>query len=320
MKALYSYSYLNHIDVENLDVPLKRYLFKFINQRKEISKLKHHEKDFLFNALKVSRNKSGNYEHDLFKIPEAKEFLFDRIILMHAKHEMVFDGKIQVPYGELTKKEIRRNSNFFYMYLRLWKELIEKGEGAYLSIIKPEIYKKVKELRLWAKEKRIKKSQQIKKEVYIYAIFFHIYYNVKMFFDEKPKPFIIRKINGYDVTFNIYSYVHILSRHYNPEMNKHIEVSLNSELENVDLEYLPEEIMSLIENWNNQCPITPQTEHLLFSADSEYYILWLKFKRLNETRDMGFEVRSFYKCTKKCDFDMFKLPNQCIINIKGERA
>ena len=105
MKALYSYSFLNHIDAENLAVPLKRYSFKYYNQRKEISKLKLHEKDFLFNALKCTRNKSGNYEHDLFKIPEAKEFLFEWIILTHAKHEMVFDGKIQVPYGELTKKD-----------------------------------------------------------------------------------------------------------------------------------------------------------------------------------------------------------------------
>ncbi len=316
MAALYPFSFLNHIDTKDIEVPLKRYLYKFENHRKEIAHLKHHEKDFLFRCLKILRKETGGRGYDLFHIPEAKEFLFDWIILIHANQVMVFDGHIQGPYGRLTQAEITQNKGFFYKYLAFWKEEVEKGEGAYLTVIKPALYQKIEDWKAWADKDKRRKQQLIRKLVYVYATFFHIYYRVKLFFDERTRPYVLKQIGGYDVVFNVYSFVHILSRHYYPNMNMAIGVSLNTELDSINLDYLPDEIMALIEKSNNESSIVPQTEYLLYSIGSDYYILWLKYKRLNETHKDGFEVRSFYKCEEQRDLDKINAPGACVITIR----
>lgn len=54
-------------------VAIKRYLYKFINHRKEISKLKWHEKDFFFEHLQILKNDKEQVTFDIYSIPEAKE-------------------------------------------------------------------------------------------------------------------------------------------------------------------------------------------------------------------------------------------------------
>ncbi len=308
MAALYPFRYLNHIDSNEIDVPAQRYIHKFEVHRNEVARLKHHEKDFLFRILSTLHRETGRDVYDLFHIPEAKEFVFDRLILAHANQIMVFEGHIRGPYGELSEAEKRRNKSFFYSYLGTWRIQIEKGKGPYFSIIKPIIAKKLDDWQEWAHYNNYSQAALIKKTVFIYAIFYHIYYRVKLYFDERPIPAVIKKIGGFDVVFNVYSFVHILSRHYYPNINKDIGVSLNTELEGVNLDYLPDELLSLVEKHNQLPPLTRNTEYLLFSADADHYILWLKFKRLNETKSKGFEVRSFYKCEEQRDLDRVNEP------------
>ena len=271
MAVLYSYRFLNHIDFEDIEVPAQRYLYKFEHHRKEIVHLKLHEKDFLFRAMKVIENHSGKHRYNLYKIPEAKEFVFIWIILLHANQKMDFDGRIAGPYGLLTPMEKRQNKRFFYEYFNVWKSQVQKGKGAYLSVIKVEIERKVKELMQVEHTGR----KEIKKRIeFIYAIFFHIYYTVKQYFDERTKPFVLRTIGGLDVVFNTYSFIHILSRHYYSNMNKRNRVSLNDDFE-IDLDYLPDEMLPLIDKSNGLKPITRETEYLLYSIGTDYYILWI---------------------------------------------
>ena len=53
MAALYPYKVLNHIEFKDISVPAQRYVHKFVKQRNEVTKLKHHEKDFLFRVLET---------------------------------------------------------------------------------------------------------------------------------------------------------------------------------------------------------------------------------------------------------------------------
>lgn len=113
MAALYPYRFLNHIEFKDIEIPTQRYLHKFENHRKEIAHLKLHEKDFLFRSMKIVEDQTGKRVYDLYKIPEAKEFVFDWVILLHANQVMVFDGRIPGPYGFLTPTEKRKNKRFF---------------------------------------------------------------------------------------------------------------------------------------------------------------------------------------------------------------
>ena len=44
----------------------------------------------------------------------------------------------------------------------------------------------------------------------------------------------------------------------------------------------------------------------MFTNQGDKYILWLKYKLLNETKEYGFEVRSFYKCIEERDLAKFE--------------
>lgn len=314
MAALYSYNYLNHIDFNDIEVPLSRYLFKFENRRSEIAHLKLHEKDFLFRSMMVLEDGQGRRIYNLYIIPEAKEYVFDWVILTHANQTMTFDGDVQGPDGLLTIVEKRRNKRFFFEYLNAWKNQVAKGKGPYCSIIKVELERKIKEWNLLRGGNKVTNAVIDKKIELVYAAFFHIYYTVKQYFDEKPEPNVMRVVGGFDVVFNVYSFVHILSRHYFPSINKETGASLNDEFE-IDLDYLPDEMLSLIDRRNSICPLTPTTEYLLYSINSDYYILWIKNKILNETKRLGFEVRSFYKCEEQYDLEKVNIPGQCIVVI-----
>ena len=53
--------------------------------------------------------------------------------------------------------------------------------------------------------------------------------------------------------------------------------------------------------------ITENTEYLLFEMDGVKYILWIKFGAIpNLKGKVGFEVRSFYRCTEQGDIDKFQ--------------
>ena len=317
MAALYPYKVLNHIKFKDISVPAQRYVHKFVKQRNEVTKLKHHEKDFLFRVLETLHDADDSHPFNLFKIPEAKEFVFDTIILTHSNQVMVFDGPVPGPYGLLKPNEKRRNKRFFYEYMAVWKNQVEKGEGAYCSVIKPEIRKKIKSWKDWTGTDLNRQKTLKQKTEYIYATFFHIYYRVKLYFDELSKPYVLENIGGFDIVFNVYSFVHILSRHYYPNMNQDIGISMNKEIECFDIEYLPDAIIDLIKKSNAQKALTANTEYLLCSFGGDNYILWMKYKRLNETKADGFEVRSFYKCEEQRDLDKVNEPGAVITEISA---
>ena len=88
-------------------------------------------------------------------------------------------------------------------------------------------------------------------------------------------------------------------------MNQDIGLSTNPELPDVDIDELPLSILSLIEKYSKENALTTDTEYCLFTNQGDKYILWLKYKLLNETKEYGFEVRSFYKCIEERDLAKF---------------
>ena len=115
MKALYSRAYLDHISFDDMLIPFDRYLYKLEHQRKEIAKLKFHEKDFLFKAMHAFYEGSGDKRYNIYKVPELKECLFYWIFLQHSNKIMSFDGIIPGPNKRmLTPNEKRRNKRYFH--------------------------------------------------------------------------------------------------------------------------------------------------------------------------------------------------------------
>lgn len=293
---LYTSNDLNSPKWKESAVPLQRYLHKY--HMNEINKLKHHEKDFLFRSMLYIRNATDNKSpFNLYKIPEAKEFLFYKIILTYGKGVIDFNGVFYDYNGKITPNSLRRDKRFFHEYLSIWDNQLTAGKGAYLSVLKPMFLYKVKETNALEAEGTLTKVECKNRIKYLKAIFFFIYYKVKYFFDEKRSTYIQRNILGYEFIANTYTFCHILSRHYIPSLNDIFGVSLNTENLLIDIQKMPESIMNIVNSYFTvKGTLDKKMEYILIKIDNEPYIIWLKYKKLNELKQKeGFEIRTFYK-------------------------
>ncbi len=290
---LYTSNELNSSKWEESIVPLQRYLHKYYMN--EINNLKHHEKDFLFRSMLYLRNGTDNkLSFNLYKIPEAREFLFNKIILTYGKGVVDFNGVFYDYNGKIAPSNLRKDKRFFHEYLSIWENQLTAGKGAYFSVLKPMFLCKVRETNALEAEGTLTKAECKSRIKYLKAIFFFIYYKVKYFFDEKSSTYIQRNILGFEFIANIYTFCHILSRHYIPSLNDIYGVSLNNENQLIKI---PKSIMDIVNSYFTiKGTLDKKTEYILIEIGNDPYIIWLKYKRLNELKSKeGFEIRTFYK-------------------------
>lgn len=281
---------------------VERYLHKF-NHPKEFRRLKFHEKDYLFQWMNTIQDDNGYLVYDLYKIPDANEYLFYKICLTYGEDVDSFSGVFYGPYGRITEQQLYKDKCFFDEYLEIWKAQLDEHKGRYLSILKPEIDRKLKEL--------IETYQSGKcltgKTKYCYAVFFWIYYRAKLFFSERNEKGLIFEELGYQFVANIYTFCHILVRHYVPSLNGELGASMNDNIHCIDINDFLDSIKNLIDSYFKVAPVlNTNKEYLLFKINNEKYIIWIKYKRLNELDyEEGVEIRSFYKCKEVEDLNKF---------------
>lgn len=145
---LYTRQQLSQKGFVDSHVAVQRYLYKFLNHRKEMSKLKWHERDFFYEHLHILKNDKGQISFDIFSIPEAKDYVLYRLILMYASDNNFIDfNKKTFDYdGEIAKNKRQRHKQLFYRLLADWTKELKEGKGQYLMVIKPLYEKKLKEL------------------------------------------------------------------------------------------------------------------------------------------------------------------------------
>ena len=284
-----------------------RYLHKFLFDMKKFKRLKWHEKDFFFENLQILVTVNNKKAFDLLNEPQASDYLFYKIILMFSKEGTFdFSGQVRDFDGVISKKEKGKYQSLFWKSLSNWRVLLEEPTGQYLSILLPMRNRKMKEIDLLYADRIISHATLIKRKNYTDAIFYYIYYKTRCHFDGIPSKCEYRKIDNIDVYVDIYTYSHVLSRHYMPQMNKDIGVSLNNDIKYVDIRNLPNSLLQLVEDYSSKKSISSDTEYLLFVFNDENYILWLKYGEIHILKDkVGMEIRSFYKCESQGDLDKF---------------
>ncbi len=306
---LYEYGQLQNLNFEDTQVPLERYLYKYLNQRKEIKRLKTHEKDFLFKNMYILRNEKNEKCFDLSKIDEASEYYFNKLIFIYSDN-LNFDKPTKNPFGVIIDAEtMTKNKTWFESYYDEWKKQLETKKVKYLNIVSTELNKRLKELELSYNEGKISETEYNNHIKYLYTIAFYIYYKVKLFFDGRTDKFIQLDVSGGSIVVNIFSFVHILFRHYIPSLDIGIpDRSINDPIPFLDIENLPLSIKDLLVRYFdcNKSPLVGSQEYLLFSFKGEKHIIWLKYRELEEINNtLGFEFRTLYRCKEQRDLDKF---------------
>lgn len=306
---LYTRQQLSKKGFVDSHVAVQRYLYKFLNHRKEMNKLKWHERDFFYEHLHILKNDKGQNGFDIYSIPDAKNYVLYRLILIYVSDNNTIDfNKKAFDYnGEISREEKQRHKQIFFRLLADWTRELKEGKGQYLMVIKPLYEYKLKELQDLKTQKKIDSRTFILRDIYMRSTFYHVYYHVRKYFDGvkvKAETCVICGINFYA---DIYSYAHILTRHYYPKMNCGIGGSLNEDIPVLDVWNLPSSVLELIKLYAEKNNITTSTEYLLFIVDNEKYILWIKYGEISLlSNQIGMEVRSFYHCEEHHDLEKFE--------------
>ena len=305
---MYTREELKHKKFEECVVVMQRYLHKFIKDKKNFKRLKWHEKDFFFHHLQILKDNKGNKSFDLLNIPEATDFLFEKIIVTYANNgDGDFDfTKNTNDYDGLIKNKLQQKyQNIFWKKLNSWKLTLEQHKGVYDSVIYPMRNTKLKELEGLYYNRKITKQSFIKRRNFVDALFFHIGYITKCYFDELKNKSIHKVVAGFDFYADIFTYCHVMSRHYFPQMNKGIGGTLNDNIPYIDIFELPSSLLRLVSDYAIIGNITDKTEYILFEMDCTKYILWIKYGISSEGTKQ-FQIRSFYKCTEQRDILKFE--------------
>lgn len=87
-------------------VVIQRYLHKYFHDRRNFNKLKWHEKDFFYEHLQILKDEKDRYGFDLLKIPDAEDYLFEKVILIYASgnDNIDFSKKTSDYDGIISKK------------------------------------------------------------------------------------------------------------------------------------------------------------------------------------------------------------------------
>lgn len=174
-------------------------------------------------------------------------FLFEKIIVTYANNgSFDFTRKTNDYDGLIKGKLQQRYRGFFWKELNSWRQAIEHHRGAYDSVIFPMRNSKLKELDDLCNHCKITKQELIQRQVFIDAVFFHICYKAKCYYDELKNKSIHQMIVGFDFYADIYTYCHVMSRHYFPQMNNRIGGTLNDDIPYIDIFELPSSLLSLV--------------------------------------------------------------------------
>lgn len=165
------------------------------------------------------------------------------------------------------------------------------------------LYRKLKELKEICSDK-----DYVAREKYCYAVFFYLYYRVRLYFDEIIDRCITFDIHGFTFVVNVYSFCHIFSRHYVPSLNRGLTNTMNTQNDGIDIKDLPNSLKCLISTYFSYVSkLSESHEYLLFKFNDIPHILWVKYKRIPELHNKkGFEVRSYYRCESQTDLDKFE--------------
>lgn len=303
---IYTRAELEHMKFEECVVAMQRYLHKYVNDKRNFKRLKWHEKDFFFRHLQILKDDKGNKGFDLLNIPEATDFLFEKIIITYANNgDFDFTRKTNDYDGLIKDKLQQKYRDLFWKELDSWRRDMEHHKGAYDSVIFPMRNYKFKELDDLCNHCKITKQELIKRKVFIDAVFFHICYKAKYYYDELKNKSIHQMIVGFDFYADIYTYCHVMSRHYFPQMNNRIGGTLNDEIPYIDIFELPSSLLRLVCEYATVGNITENTEYILFEMDGSKYILWIKYG-ISSEGEKQFQIRSFYKCTEQRDIIKFE--------------
>ena len=300
-------------DAKKTEIITRRYFNKYKipgnEYSKEFKRLKWHELDFIFQQMSLFNDEDGKPSFNLMEIPEARYYVLCRIILTYntGNREIDFEQNTFDCRGEISRERKMEHQSFFHRCLEEWFQEFEKKKGDYYSILYPMYKKKEKELVELKKQKCIDEHTYRCRSTYTKACFFHIYYTVKLYFDGyKNVKADVEYINRFHMFADIYTYSHVLCRHYYPNMNKGLGPTMNGKIDAVDIRNLPHSLLDLVVKSSEYLKLDKDKQYILYVINGNRYILWIKYGFFGRHNNQeGFEIRSFYKCSEQRDLEKY---------------
>jgi hypothetical protein len=302
---LYSKKELENFTEEDEQIAIFRYINKI--KKDETKRLLPHECEFLCRHLPYYTTERTLEKPivNIYNLNFLNEALFKRLILLYLDN-LDFIKPVEIGTRSLTDEEIKRDKQKFEHLINYWNQELTTGKkDPYLHEVRIEYNRKMKLLAKFYKRGAFGKHLYERRITEQTTASFYVYFLVKSFFRNQSKNYLDFQVSDKNFSINIYSYVHILSRHYMPKFNSiDVDRSFNSILKNVDVFNVPTSLRLLIEDYLCNAPQDYEfnEEYMIFREASEFYIIWWKQSKLPELNHLiGYEIRTLYKIQAERD-------------------
>ncbi|HTI60115.1 hypothetical protein [Mucilaginibacter sp.] len=295
-----------------------RYLHKV--RQKETKKLLPHEREFITGFLPrvYVDQETKEAVFNVYELDFCADALLKQLFLTYQENlDFLMPAFNGVKY--LEPHEIAADKNNFYVLFDHWKaKLLSTYSDAYLHEVRLEYHRKIEILEQIRKQGLYGRFFYERKALEQQLNAFYMYYVTRAFFRANKSDFVLFQAAGRWFSINVYSYVHIVSRHYIPKLNGiDPERSFNNSLPFIDPFNLPYSLKDLILDYFSNAPPGRifNEEWLIFSYRNEFYMIWWKRKRLKEIQQQfGYELRTLYKIEAGRDWQKINYQNAFVVN------
>jgi hypothetical protein len=210
---------------------------------------------------------------------------------------------------KFEKLEVLADKKKFEEEFKKWDSRLNTKGDVYLHEVSIEFNNKIKLINKVYKKRLIGYFLYKRQVEILKCMMFFIYFSVKKFFQDYGKDYLIVENKNDLFVINSFTYVHVASRHYFPDLN-HLDFtkSFLSFTPFLDPFQLPISIEKILLLYIENKPICKfNQEYMLFKFNKQPYILHWKYKRCKELKkEFGFEIRSIYPIKSKTDLLKFE--------------
>jgi hypothetical protein len=309
---LYHSNVLRNLSGEDDVTAIKRYFHKI--NKGETGKLCPHECEFIALRFRHIYKDDDNTDNPVLAIdPYDQHFLseavFKYLVLIYFEN-LDFLRPVLGATREMSYEEILRDKKKFYELLQHWQIRLRSNKNdRFLHEVKLEYLRKLAIIKRQKLNGLLGYHMYLRKCLEQELLAFYIYFTVKSYFKNLQTTYIQTQAYGQRFVVNIYSYVHILSRHYIPKFNGiDTEKTFNNSLSFIDPFNLPSSLIQIVDDYFQHVPqnFILNQEYMLFAYQRQRYIIWWKLKTIQEiNNEISYEIRTLYRVHRLNDLAKF---------------
>lgn len=255
----------------------------FLDLKDKVSKdieLTEHEKVFLWTALKITQIPNDGLWSD-FPILESEQFKY--LYLSYVNYLTEGGGIVKTHHGKYyipAQDEINIDLDFLKSSAAEWESIVNitNHQDLLLQETSTECRTQIRDLDKQLKDGTISEPKHKDAKFFSILLSKYIYYFIRKAYEKAELEDFAMTLNGIEIEFTEYSFIHILTRHFAKSARIH---DMNKTFHNLNFnpECLSRQVKKIIRTIDNsRIYLNQNIDSIYFTYNNTHYVLWTALK------------------------------------------